>query len=133
MDRVDETILNYDLIEDVLELLFSRSSSFTSTDNSEIKDGAVLVFLPGLREIRTLMERLAGSRFFGRNSNIEVIPMHSSLSSKDQRRAFKPSTKGCRKIIISTNIAETSVTIPDVTCGEYFVSYFKSYYVARIY
>ena len=116
MDRVDETVLNYDLIEDVLELLFSQSSAFTSTYGTDVQDGAVLIFLPGLREIRTLMERLAGSRFFGKNSRIEVIPMHSSLSSKDQRRAFKPSSKGCRKIIISTNIAETSVTIPDVTC-----------------
>lgn len=116
MDRVDETVLNYDLIEDVLELLFSHSSAFTSTDGASVKDGAVLVFLPGLREIRTLMERLAGSRFFGKNSKVELIPMHSSLSSKDQRRAFKPSSKGCRKIILSTNIAETSVTIPDVTC-----------------
>lgn len=122
MDRADESILNYDLIEDVLELLFVQSSAFTSTDNSKVNDGAVLVFLPGLREIQTLMERLAGSRFFGNNSNIDVIPMHSSLPSKDQRRAFKPSAKGCRKIIISTNIAETSVTIPDVTCGAYFVA-----------
>lgn len=118
MDRVDESILNYDLIEDVLELLFFQSSIFTSTDNAEVKYGAVLVFLPGLREIRTLMERLEGSKFLGgSNKNIEVIPLHSSFSSRDQRRAFKQSPNGCRKIILSTNIAETSVTIPDVTCG----------------
>jgi HrpA-like RNA helicase len=115
MDRVDETILNYDLIEDVLKLLF-HSNTFTRTDNAETRNGAVLIFLPGLREIRTLMDRLLGSTFFGKNDKIEVIPLHSSLSSKDQRRAFKPTRKGCRKIIISTNIAETSVTIPDITC-----------------
>jgi HrpA-like RNA helicase len=116
MDRVDETILNYDLIEDVLELLFSHSNTFTTTDNVEVKNGAVLIFLPGLREIRTLMDRLSGRTIFRNNDKLEVIPLHSSLSSKDQRRAFKPANKGCRKIIISTNIAETSVTIPDVTC-----------------
>lgn len=72
----------------------------------------------GLGEIRSLTERLQASRSLGDNRRFEIIPMHSTLSSRDQRRAFIPSKAGCRKIILSTNIAETSVTIPDVVCGE---------------
>ena len=45
-----------------------------------------------------------------------MIPLHSSLSQEEQDRAFKPTgfMKGRRKVIIATNIAESSITIPDV-------------------
>lgn len=129
MDRVDEQVINYDLIEDVLNLLLLReqnnqtlvapkvddeNSSFSNTS----QDGATLIFLPGFGEIRRLSEQLKGSRSFGNSLKFDIILLHSTLSPQDQRRAFKPSSKGCRKIILSTNIAETSVTIPDVTCGK---------------
>lgn len=134
MDRVNETVINYDLIEDVLSLLLLESSSPFTPPTAQAGDsrgdgvnkkhaasGAVLVFMPGIGEIRTLAERLTGSRFFGNRKIFEIVPLHSTLSSDDQRRAFKPSPMGCRKIIISTNVAETSVTIPDVVyvidCG----------------
>lgn len=108
MDRVDETILNYDLIEDVLHnILLQSSSKFISPDGQIYAKGAVLIFLQGIREIRGLYDRLIGSREFGNIKRFDIIPLHSKLSSSDQRRAFKPSSNGCRKIIISTNIAET--------------------------
>ena len=108
MDRVDETVLNYDLIEDVLRVLFgSDDCPFTVPGGDRPSHGAVLIFLPGLGEIRSLMERLNGSRHFGNNGKFEIIPMHSTLSSRDQRRIFQPPPTGCRKIIIATNIAET--------------------------
>jgi HrpA-like RNA helicase len=116
MDRVDETVINYDLIEDVLHgLLVEENCDFKPPDGADVPTGAVLIFLHGIGEIRTLAERLSGSRTFGNRQNFEIIPLHSNLSSRDQRRAFHASPKGCRKIIISTNIAETSVTIPEVT------------------
>ena len=112
MDRVDETVLNYDLIEDVLTaLLGERSNPFRAPDGFESWDGAVLIFLPGLGEIRAVTERLSGSRYFGNSERFEIIPMHSTLSSNDQRRAFKPSPKGCRKIVVSTNITETRFAV----------------------
>jgi len=117
MDRVDETKINYDLIEDTLALMCDDPNAFTTPDHAVIEDGAILIFLPGMGEIRVLMERLMGTRRFGNTSKYEIVPMHSSLSSREQRRAFQTPRKGLRKIIISTNIAETSVTIPDVTCG----------------
>jgi len=108
MDRVDETVLNLDLIEDVLaSLLGGGGSPFQPPKGIEPARGAVLIFLQGLGEIRSLIERLSGSRYFGNSKRFEIVPMHSTLSSNDQRRAFKPSPEGCRKIIISTNIAET--------------------------
>jgi len=120
MDRVDETVINFELIEDLLQLLLfddKGSHSLQPPDGTDLSNGAILVFLPGKGEIKGLMERLGGSRLFGRNDKFHIVPLHSSLSPKDQRRAFRIPPKGCRKIILSTNVAETSVTIPDVVCG----------------
>jgi HrpA-like RNA helicase len=122
MDRVDEKVLNYDLIEDTLLLLCSVDNSCLLTPSGvNPLDGAVLVFLPGMSEIRSMMSRLTGSRLFGDTRRFEVVPLHSSLSPRDQKNAFSIPRRGCRKIILATNIAETSVTIPDVVtvidCG----------------
>jgi ATP-dependent helicase HrpB len=68
----------------------------------------ILVFLPGMGNIRRLeteLKRLVPS-------DIEIVPLHSSLPKKDQNKAFVGSG---RKIILSTNIAETSLTIPNIT------------------
>jgi ATP-dependent RNA helicase DHX29 len=123
MDRIDESIINYDLIEDVLKTLLLKPVGgwgvLRVPPGANSSKGSVLVFLPGLGEIKTLVERLQGSREFGRNGLFDIIPMHSSLSSTDQRRAFRVHPEGSlvRKIVVATNIAETSVTIPDVTYG----------------
>jgi ATP-dependent RNA helicase DHX29 len=119
MDRVNEEVINYDLIEDILNLLLCRpenNSTLLAPDGADLSTGSVLVFLPGLGEIRSMTERLEANRSLGDSRRFEIIPMHSTLSSKDQRRVFVPAKHGCRKIILSTNIAETSVTIPDVIC-----------------
>ncbi len=72
--------------------------------------GHLLVFLPGLAEIRRVQGRLAP---LASESGAVVIPLHGSLPSSDQDRALQPSDR--RKIILSTNIAETSLTIDGVT------------------
>lgn len=121
MDRVDEEIINYDLLEDVLDLLLCRpdqNSMLLAPDGADLTRGSILIFLPGMGEIRTMTDRLEGNRRFRDSNRFEIIPLHSALSSREQRRAFLPSKEGCRKIILSTNIAETSVTIPDVVCGK---------------
>ena len=48
---------------------------------------------------------------------LEIIPLHSSISALEQKRAFKR-IEGRRKVILSTNIAESSVTVPDVDYGK---------------
>jgi HrpA-like RNA helicase len=118
MDRVDETVINYDLIEDVLiAICRNEVPSFASlplADNSVSTAGSILIFMPGIGEIRTLLERLSGSKAFRDVTLFEIIPLHSRLSASEQRRAFITAIPPLRKIILSTNIAETSVTIPDV-------------------
>ena len=75
---------------------------------------AVLVFLPGIAEIRTLNDLLGGHPSFSKGWRIHAL--HSSFSSEDQQAAFEVPPTGVRKIVLATNIAETGITIPDVTC-----------------
>jgi ATP-dependent helicase HrpB len=72
--------------------------------------GDVLVFLPGAREIRQCSTALAADAQAGR---LDVLPLHGDLSVAEQTRAVEPSKN--RKIILSTNVAESSVTIDGVT------------------
>nr|CAD7398713.1 unnamed protein product [Timema cristinae] len=75
--------------------------------------GAVLIFLPGWNLIFALMRHLQQHVVFG-GQGYCVIPLHSQLPREDQRRVFEPVPDGVTKIILSTNIAETSLTINDV-------------------
>lgn len=80
------------------------------------EDGAMLVFLPGLEEIQAVEEMLRTKNPLGINFNDEskfkICLLHSSIPN--QNEVFNDVPQGCRKVILSTNIAETSVTIPDV-------------------
>jgi ATP-dependent helicase HrpA len=75
---------------------------------SRLGAGDVLVFLPGEREIRVTAERLRKSGLRG----YEILPLFARLSNEDQQRIFKPS--GGRRIVLSTNVAETSLTVPGI-------------------
>ncbi|XP_035667918.1 putative ATP-dependent RNA helicase DHX57 [Branchiostoma floridae] len=101
--------INNDLMEALLEWIVMG-------DHQYPKDGAVLVFLPGLAEITSLYEQLQSSSVFGSRSKrkFNIIPLHSSLSSEDQQKVFYKPKEGTTKIVLSTNIAETSITIDDV-------------------
>ncbi|ADZ91058.1 ATP-dependent helicase HrpA [Marinomonas mediterranea MMB-1] len=70
--------------------------------------GDILVFLPGEREIRETAEQLRRAEF----RNTEVLPLYARLSSAEQQRVFKP--HGGRRIVLSTNVAETSLTVPGI-------------------
>ncbi|XP_060769254.1 3'-5' RNA helicase YTHDC2 isoform X2 [Neoarius graeffei] len=79
-------------------------------------EGAVLIFLPGYDEIVGLRDRILydDKRFVDQQHRYQVFTLHSNMQSLDQRKVLKPSPVGVRKIILSTNIAETSITINDV-------------------
>jgi ATP-dependent helicase HrpA len=70
--------------------------------------GDVLIFMPGERDIRETSD-LIKSRY---GKETEVIPLYGRLSSGDQQRVFAPASR--RKIVVATNIAETSLTIPGI-------------------
>uniref|UniRef100_A0A2P2KRQ1 RNA helicase n=1 Tax=Rhizophora mucronata TaxID=61149 RepID=A0A2P2KRQ1_RHIMU len=78
--------------------------------------GDILVFLTGQEEIefvyRSIQERLL--QLPENNRKLLVFPIFSSLPSEQQMRAFKPAPTTYRKVILATNIAETSVTIPGI-------------------
>jgi len=71
--------------------------------------GDVLVFLPGEREIRDTAEALRKHQHKG----IEILPLFSRLSVAEQDRVFKPAS-GMRRVVLATNVAETSLTVPNI-------------------
>ena len=68
----------------------------------------MLVFLSGEREIRDTAEALTGRL----GSGVEVLPLYARLSTSDQRRVFAP--HGGRRVVLATNVAETSLTVPGI-------------------
>jgi ATP-dependent helicase HrpA len=77
--------------------------------------GDVLVFLPGEREIREAADLLEGRNY----RNTEVLPLFARLGLNEQQRIFQPGNK--RRLVLATNVAETSLTIPRIAsvldCG----------------
>jgi ATP-dependent helicase HrpB len=74
--------------------------------------GSVLVFLPGQAEIRRVHQQLADA--LGDNPQVLLCPLHGELDLAAQRAAIDPAPAGKRKVVLATNIAETSLTIDGV-------------------
>merc|ERR1740124_1669418 len=100
--HMNEHVINVELVMELLGYI-----------DAELGDGAVLVFLPGLANITELLSALVGSRAFGDASKWRVLPLHSSLSPAEQQQVFETMPPGVRKVVLATNIAETSITIDD--------------------
>ncbi|XP_021429949.2 ATP-dependent RNA helicase TDRD9 isoform X1 [Oncorhynchus mykiss] len=100
------------LIQSFDELEAKDQSSRTAREGGlSLPDrGSVLVFLPGLGEIHYMQEAL--SKLV--RKRLQVYPLHSSVTLEEQNGVFLVPVPGYRKIILSTNIAESSVTVPDV-------------------
>ncbi|KAI7957273.1 hypothetical protein MJO28_004368 [Puccinia striiformis f. sp. tritici] len=106
---------------DDLEMPFALVALVIAWVLSKSSEGHVLVFLPGWEEIKGVQNILTDSRQFplfdfnfNQSSKFEVHVLHSAIPVADQQLVFTPPAKGVRRVILSTNIAETSVTIPDV-------------------
>ena len=72
-------------------------------------DGDVLTFLPGRREIAQAQRMLAES-----TSDEEILPLHGELSLAEQHSALSPAETGTRRVVLATNVAESSITVPGV-------------------
>ncbi|XP_051147051.1 DExH-box ATP-dependent RNA helicase DExH7, chloroplastic isoform X2 [Andrographis paniculata] len=110
--RLNEDCIDYDLLEDLVGHI-----------DETFAEGAILVFLPGVAEINLLVDKLAASRRFGGSSSEWLLPLHSSIAPEDQKKVFQKPPNNIRKVIVATNIAETSITIDDIVyvvdCGKH--------------
>ncbi|KAJ3020558.1 UNVERIFIED_CONTAM: hypothetical protein HDU68_010116 [Siphonaria sp. JEL0065] len=133
LKKMDLTRIDLDLVETLVRNLVESNASVGDVNNESI-----LVFLPGLAEIRKLYDRLTSEAIReNRKAKMLVLPLHSVLSAAEQAAVFKPAPRGVRKVVLSTNIAETGVTIPDVvyvidTCKAREISYDQKRNITRL-
>lgn len=82
--------------------------------------GGILCFLPGWQDIRSMQQLLEEQLASHRNKYL-ILPVHSNIPIVDQQAIFQKPSPGIRKIVLATNIAETSITIDDIVhvvdCG----------------
>uniref|UniRef100_A0A8C6XBJ0 ATP-dependent RNA helicase DHX30 n=1 Tax=Naja naja TaxID=35670 RepID=A0A8C6XBJ0_NAJNA len=98
----DECIVDLELITDLVLQIDAHG-----------EPGGILCFLPGWQEIKGVQQRLLeilGSH----NSHYLILPVHSNIPMMDQQNIFPRPPPGVRKIVLATNIAETSITINDI-------------------
>ncbi|APX32386.1 ATP-dependent RNA helicase HrpA [Brachybacterium sp. P6-10-X1] len=120
-------VLEADLDEDdELEDIHSTERDLTQAVIDAVDElaaegpGDMLVFLPGEREIREISEAVTAHLDRGTRGRaalpVEVLPLFGRLSAQDQQKIFSPPPAGTyRRIILSTNVAETSLTVPGIT------------------
>lgn len=86
------------------------------------RPGAVLIFMTGWDDIRSLMNKLEAHPIVGDATRVRLLACHGSMSTSEQRLMFEEPESGIRKIVLATNIAETSITINDIVfvidCGK---------------
>lgn len=95
--------------QESLEHQFARVAKQALAEN----EGDVLAFLPGRREI-TRVQALLQETLSGQSEHIEVVPLHGELSLSEQQWALAPAEPGARRIVLATNVAESSVTLPGI-------------------
>lgn len=94
------------------EALVEKITAITARIVGDGRAGDILVFLPGERAIKDCVSRLSAETWFRK---LYVLPLYGRLGKEEQERVFEMPPFGKKKIIISTNIAETSVTIDGIT------------------
>ncbi|KAL0966191.1 hypothetical protein UPYG_G00292100 [Umbra pygmaea] len=100
--EVNDATPDLDLVADVIEHIHRKA-----------EPGAVLCFLPGWQDIKAVQQTLEQKPSFRSRSQM-ILPLHSSMSVSDQQAVFQRPPEGQRKIVLATNIAETSITIDDI-------------------
>ena len=103
LKRMRENEIDYDLIAILIRYLVQNKSD----------EGSILVFLPGSPEIAKASDII---RKVTKGMLIELLALHGGLQPNEQNLVFRKAAAGFTKVILSTNVAETSITIPDCTC-----------------
>ncbi|XP_036286088.1 ATP-dependent RNA helicase DHX30 isoform X2 [Pipistrellus kuhlii] len=98
----DECALDLDLVTDLVLHIDARG-----------EPGGILCFLPGWQEIKGVQQRLQEALGL-HESKYLILPVHSNIPMMDQKAIFQQPPPGVRKIVLATNIAETSITINDI-------------------
>jgi ATP-dependent helicase HrpA len=94
------------------EEILMKIEAITTRFISEKRGGDILIFLPGEKMIKDCMNRLT---FCSVGKFLHILPLYGRLGKEEQERVFENAPNGKTKVIISTNIAETSVTIDGIT------------------
>ena len=92
--------INYDLIRSLVDSIH--------LDLGSVVTGGILIFMPGTMEINHTLDALRSLQY------IHALPLHASLTPTEQRRVFPSPPRSKRKVIVTTNVAETSITIEDI-------------------
>lgn len=103
---VETTYLNREAAKPLPNLMLAAVNDALASH-----DGDILCFLPGIGEIRQTIDALTRS---GLDEHVDVVPLHSSVDATTQNNALAPTPVGRRKVIVSSSIAETSLTLPGV-------------------
>ena len=100
--------------ETIIKLMSKLALHLSKNEIDAGRRGSILCFLPGWDEIKvaTALLEEESSRDIG--DKIQILPLHSTIPQDDQQKVFIPAEEGTMKIILATNIAESSVTINDV-------------------
>jgi ATP-dependent RNA helicase DHX57 len=99
----DVNFVDYDLLAELI-LFIDRDP----------REGSILIFLPGWEEIQSSHDiLLAHPDVVNGTAALQVFKLHSNVSPQEQQLVFRPAQTGKRKVVLSTNIAETSVTLDD--------------------
>lgn len=93
--------INYNLIVEAVKAIDFELSY-------EKKSGGILIFLPGVGEINHCCHALR------QINSLHILPLHASLETREQKRVFSSPPPGRRKVVVATNVAETSITIDDI-------------------
>ncbi|HBZ7628226.1 TPA: ATP-dependent RNA helicase HrpB, partial [Klebsiella pneumoniae] len=89
---------------------FDEAVAIAAAELLRSENGSMLLFLPGVGEIQRVQERLAERVA----SDVVLCPLYGALPLSEQRKAILPAPAGMRKVVLATNIAETSLTIEGI-------------------
>ncbi|NXH30124.1 TDRD9 helicase, partial [Myiagra hebetior] len=104
-----EPVIEQKMYQVAVSLIQSFDELEKRSNSGTLERGSVLVFLPGLGEIRYMHSCLSD-----KYKRWQVYPLHACATLEEQSKVFSATVPGYRKVILATNIAESSVTVPDV-------------------